>query len=658
MTVTQQTYNSNSNYGERRARWTVEFNFSDITVSGSSFVFNTPTINAKFQPLTIQGQSGVNKPRYGYAMFATPNTTWPARYYDPGDGPISRTSASIGGTPISSGTDYDGWLWNRPTPSDEYYRYELWFPSESNITPTYKTLNKKNYVYTGSGEQKTNTHTITLNTSDFFTPDNKSLRSLNVVFNFANIFLAATDIYPGESATGGYITDAIIDDNYSADYIHGYSHEDEGWLPPLSYDIGTVTLDVPPSIIPGTPSSGPFYESVSTYTVPINAAEAYYGGDISKITLTIGANSTTKTYSTTEIVSGDNETISVISPTAGTYTPILTIEDSRGQTKSINLSSIIVNPYVRPSVNFDVYRTNNIGKKDDEGEYGLIKATITYTSAIANLTAPTVTILDPDNNPISKTITWYSIYSESSGISTSSIISNWSTVSSGQEIYGLISANFNNNKSYQVTLVETDTAQGSSTPITQILSTAYYTIDFKAGGKEIAFGSPANDDLTDIAGKDYSDEGLFKCKMGTSFNDMTTGPNGEVKEFISELGISGAGIELTQSDWIVEQGTSGIWTYRKWSSGISECWGKWTGTLSHNATALGGYQYVTDALPYPANLFVEEPKADVSGRIGSGHCLTGTLYGATNSSIKAWAVTQVSGSQSCVLFIRSIGRWK
>ena len=150
MTVTTQTYNSNNNYGIRRARWTVEFNFSDITVSGSSFVFNTPVINAKFQPLTMDSLP-TNKPRYGYATFATPNTTWPANYYDPGDEPISRTSASIGGTPISSGTDYDGWLWNRPTPSDEYYRYELWFPSESNITPTYKTLDKKNYVYTGRG---------------------------------------------------------------------------------------------------------------------------------------------------------------------------------------------------------------------------------------------------------------------------------------------------------------------------------------------------------------------------------------------------------------------------------------------------------------------------------------------------------------------------
>lgn len=28
------------------------------------------------------------------------------------------------------------------------------------------------------------------------------------------------------------------------------------------------------------------------------------------------------------------------------------------------------------------------------------------------------------------------------------------------------------------------------------------------------------------------------------------------------------------ADFIVEQGTSGIWTYRKWNSGIAECWGR------------------------------------------------------------------------------------
>lgn len=33
-------------------------------------------------------------------------------------------------------------------------------------------------------------------------------------------------------------------------------------------------------------------------------------------------------------------------------------------------------------------------------------------------------------------------------------------------------------------------------------------------------------------------------------------------------------LPIDQVDYVVEQGTSGIWTYRKWSSGFAECWGR------------------------------------------------------------------------------------
>lgn len=35
-----------------------------------------------------------------------------------------------------------------------------------------------------------------------------------------------------------------------------------------------------------------------------------------------------------------------------------------------------------------------------------------------------------------------------------------------------------------------------------------------------------------------------------------------------------------QVDYVVEQGTSGIWTYRKWNSGIAEFWGEYSKTVS------------------------------------------------------------------------------
>lgn len=36
------------------------------------------------------------------------------------------------------------------------------------------------------------------------------------------------------------------------------------------------------------------------------------------------------------------------------------------------------------------------------------------------------------------------------------------------------------------------------------------------------------------------------------------------------------------ADYIVEQGTSGAWTYRKWNSGIAECWGHFGTTTTSN----------------------------------------------------------------------------
>ena len=50
--------------------------------------------------------------------------------------------------------------------------------------------------------------------------------------------------------------------------------------------------------------------------------------------------------------------------------------------------------------------------------------------------------------------------------------------------------------------------------------------------------------------------------------DMTTT---EISNFIAELNVSGAPINTTQDDWVVEQGMSGIWTYRKWQSGTVDC---------------------------------------------------------------------------------------
>lgn len=70
------------------------------------------------------------------------------------------------------------------------------------------------------------------------------------------------------------------------------------------------------------------------------------------------------------------------------------------------------------------------------------------------------------------------------------------------------------------------------------------------------------------------------------------------------------------ADYVVEQGTSGIWTYRKWNSGIAECWGIYT-MASSCTLAWGSLYYSNKTCPrinYPFT-FTSRPQETVSLRL-------------------------------------------
>lgn len=52
----------------------------------------------------------------------------------------------------------------------------------------------------------------------------------------------------------------------------------------------------------------------------------------------------------------------------------------------------------------------------------------------------------------------------------------------------------------------------------------------------------------------------------------------------------------TSGDMVIEQGTSGIWTYRKWASGLAECWG--SKSVSYTP-AVGDTSFTVAASDYP-----------------------------------------------------------
>ena len=66
--------------------------------------------------------------------------------------------------------------------------------------------------------------------------------------------------------------------------------------------------------------------------------------------------------------------------------------------------------------------------------------------------------------------------------------------------------------------------------------------------------------------------------------------------------------KLTSTPIVVEEGTSGIWKYRKWSNGTAECWGYYSKTVSIPA---GGHVAVNPpALP---SIFNDLPVVETSG---------------------------------------------
>lgn len=77
-------------------------------------------------------------------------------------------------------------------------------------------------------------------------------------------------------------------------------------------------------------------------------------------------------------------------------------------------------------------------------------------------------------------------------------------------------------------------------------------------------------------------------------------------------------LDALKVDYIVEEGTAtpdsyGTWTYRKWKSGVAECWRSIDINTFAPATAVGGfYGRVISGYLFPTGLFVTTPQAFVN----------------------------------------------
>lgn len=113
----------------------------------------------------------------------------------------------------------------------------------------------------------------------------------------------------------------------------------------------------------------------------------------------------------------------------------------------------------------------------------------------------------------------------------------------------------------------------------------------------------------------------------------------------------GESVAAVQMDYVVEQNTQDYWTYRKWNSGIAECWGTYYTTAS-----LGSRTAKTGS--FPTGLFTANP-------VLNANCLliatTSAQVNYTETSSEGWTVYVYgdgSGSADCHLHLQAMGRWK
>lgn len=117
--------------------------------------------------------------------------------------------------------------------------------------------------------------------------------------------------------------------------------------------------------------------------------------------------------------------------------------------------------------------------------------------------------------------------------------------------------------------------------------------------------------------------------------------------------------ESELKDFIVEEGESDGWFYRKWNSGVAECWKKYYGYgINASANNYSGFYYSSTILvPYPFT-FVNYPTVTVDG--GSSNYMNFVrVFGQyqDNASFMVIGHSNVT-STDIIVEIRAIGKWK
>lgn len=108
---------------------------------------------------------------------------------------------------------------------------------------------------------------------------------------------------------------------------------------------------------------------------------------------------------------------------------------------------------------------------------------------------------------------------------------------------------------------------------------------------------------------------------------------------------------------IVEQVTSGNWTYRKWSDGTPECWLDYTEPTAQAFSASGSVFYrIISGLNFPSGVFISAPVVIPSVYFANvGGC---SIESISPTTCSVTVLSTVSTARAVSIKLYAKGRWK
>lgn len=110
---------------------------------------------------------------------------------------------------------------------------------------------------------------------------------------------------------------------------------------------------------------------------------------------------------------------------------------------------------------------------------------------------------------------------------------------------------------------------------------------------------------------------------------------------------------------VEEEYTEGIWTVRKWKSGIAECWG-YTATTSITCDSPWGNGYYSplQTVNFPSGLFYSTPKTVHPQIWDNGGGFYATLKAWNKNNVQYYIFSPKSETRSCDTNFYIMGKWK